>query len=124
LNGAVVGQLELAILSNLLYIEAVNVLSVKAIREFAEMRPEAEIVLREWFNTLRKSQPQNYAQLHEIFSSVDAASTKDNILVFIFDVGGNKYRILTRIDFESQMVFILYIFTHTDYTRWNRAGRA
>jgi hypothetical protein len=62
LNVAVIGQLKLAILSNLLYIEAVNVLSVKAIREFAEMRPEAEIVLREWFNTLRKSQLQNDAQ--------------------------------------------------------------
>ena len=118
-----VGQFEFVILSNLLYIETVNVLAVKAIREFAEMRPEAEIVLREWFNTLRKSQPQNYAQLHEIFNSVDVATTKTNLLVFIFDVGGNKYRIVTRIDFESQMVFILYIFTHTDYTRWNRAGR-
>ena len=100
-----------------------NVLAVKTIREFADMRPEAEIVLREWFNTLRKSHPQNYAELRQVFNSVDVATTKDDLLVFIFDVGGNKYRVVTRMDFMAQIVFIVYIFTHEEYTRWNRAGR-
>jgi mRNA-degrading endonuclease HigB of HigAB toxin-antitoxin module len=48
---------------------------------------------------------------------------KYQVLVFIFDVGGNKYRVVTRLDFEHRIGFILLIFTHDEYTRWNRAGR-
>jgi mRNA interferase HigB len=101
----------------------VNVLSIAAIRAFAQVHPEAEEVLRQWFNALRKSRPEHFAALKAIFSSLDSARTKDGLLVFIFDVGGNKYRVICRLDFEAQMVFIVYVFTHEDYTRWNRAGR-
>jgi mRNA interferase HigB len=101
----------------------VNVLSIAAIRAFAQTHPEAEEPLREWFNTLRKSRPEHFAALKTVFSSVDTARTKADLLIFIFDVGGNKYRVICRIDFEAQMAFIVDVFTHQEYTRWNRAGR-
>jgi mRNA interferase HigB len=44
-------------------------------------------------------------------------------MVFIFDVGGNKYRIVTRIDFEHRVMFILYVFVHQEYDRWNKEGK-
>jgi mRNA interferase HigB len=104
-------------------LQLVNVLSIAAIRAFAAAHPEAEVVLRQWFNALRKHRPEHFAALKAVFSSVDVAHTKDDLLIFIFDVGGNKYRVIARLDFEAQMAFIVYVFTHEEYTRWNRAGR-
>ena len=66
----------------------------------------------------------NFAELKAHFPAVDAVRVeKYQVVVFIFDVGGNKYRVVTRLDFEHRIGFILLIFTHNEYTRWNRAGR-
>jgi mRNA interferase HigB len=101
-----------------------NVLSPQAIRAFIERFPEAEQVMRIWYNDLRKLEPENFAQLKAHFPTVDAVRiAKYEVVVFIFDVGGNKYRVVTRLDFEHHIGFILLIFTHDEYTRWNRAGR-
>ena len=37
---------------------------------------------------------------------------------YVFDIGGNKYRLITAIHFNRQMVFIRYVFTHKEYDKW------
>jgi mRNA interferase HigB len=102
----------------------VNILSPQAIRVFIERYPEAEQVMRIWYNEMRKPEPENFSQFKAHFPAVDAVRiAKYEVVVFIFDVGGNKYRVVTRLDFEHRIGFILLIFTHDEYTRWNRAGR-
>jgi mRNA interferase HigB len=100
-----------------------NVIAPRTLRAFAEQYPESEFVLREWYNHLRRIEPQNFAELRAHFNSVDAARTADDLIVFIFDVGGNKYRVVCGINFTSSLAFIKLILTHDEYTRWNRQGR-
>jgi mRNA interferase HigB len=40
----------------------------------------------------------------------------------VFNVAGNKYRLIARVNYQTQRVFVLYILTHTDYDRgdWKR----
>ena len=72
----------------------------------------------------------------EHFNSVDAARSKEDLIVFIFlakhqhltglgrfDVGGNKYRVVCGINFTSSTAFIKRIMTHDEYTQWNKQGR-
>jgi len=35
----------------------------------------------------------------------------------VFNIGGNKYRLIARIDYRGQQVFILYILTHKEYDK-------
>ncbi len=105
------------------YTRDVNVIAYRTIRAFCEHQPEAEPVLRSWYNLLCKLEPENFAQLKAFFPAVDTAKAKDGTLVFIFDVGGNKYRVITRIDFEFRAVFILYVLNHKEYDKWNKGGR-
>ncbi len=100
-----------------------NVLAPRTLRAFAELYPEAEEPLRDWYNHLRSCEPQNFAQLREQFNSVDVSHTKDDQIVFIFDVGGNKYRVVCSINFNSNIAFIKLILTHDEYTNWNKKGR-
>jgi mRNA interferase HigB len=37
----------------------------------------------------------------------------------IFDIGGNKYRLIARVDFEEQMLFVQAVMTHEKYNREN-----
>ncbi|TMI36703.1 MAG: type II toxin-antitoxin system HigB family toxin, partial [Betaproteobacteria bacterium] len=41
----------------------------------------------------------------------------------IFDVGGNKYRIVTAIHYNRRKVYIRHVLTHAEYDRWSVAYR-
>lgn len=100
-----------------------NVIALRTLREFWGVHIEAEELLRDWNKLARSVNPTNYAELKATFGSVDLARAKDDTVIFIFDVGGNNYRVVTRIDFEYHVMFLLEIFTHKDYDRWNKDGR-
>jgi mRNA interferase HigB len=96
----------------------VNVVSKKTIRAFlehhADSEPEALEPLSRWYNLLRKSSPTNFAELRAIFASTDFVNP-----FTVFNVGGNKYRIITLIDYEGQFTKIRHVFTHPEYDDWN-----
>ena len=100
-----------------------NVIAPRTLRTFSEQHPEAEEPLRDWYNHLRRIEPQNFAELKTHFNSVDAARSKEDLIVFIFDVAGNKYRVVCGINFTSSTAFIKRIMTHDEYTQWNKQGR-
>jgi mRNA interferase HigB len=94
----------------------VNVVSKKTIRAFLENHdPEALEPLSRWYNLLRKSSPANFAELRAIFASADFVNP-----FTVFNVGGNKYRIITLIDYEGQFTKIRHVFTHPEYDEWNK----
>jgi mRNA interferase HigB len=101
----------------------VIVIAFRTLREFWEVHVEDETALRYWNKLVRSVNPINFAELKATFGSVDLARAKDDTVIFIFDVGGNNYRIFTRIDFEYRVLFILKVLTHRNYDRWNKEGR-
>ena len=90
-----------------------HVIAKRALREFWTRHPEAEGPLTQWHAVLTKSAPGNFAQLKAIFGSVDRVAG-----YVIFDIGGNKYRLVADVVFRSQMVFIKRVMTHAEYDRW------
>lgn len=48
-----------------------------------------------------------------MFNSVDLVNPYT-----VFDVGGNKYRVITRVSYLHQTVHIKYVFTHKEYDKW------
>ncbi len=91
-----------------------NVISKKRLLEFWQSHPLAETPLRNWFKLLLHVEPTNFAELKEFFSSVDLV--KDYV---VFDIGGNKFRIIAIVYFESKLVLIRHVFTHEEYVHWN-----
>ena len=39
---------------------------------------------------------------------------------YVFDIGGNKYRVVAAIHFDHQKVYVRHVFTHKEYDKWNR----
>jgi mRNA interferase HigB len=96
--------------------DGVNVVSKKKLREFWSDHPEAEDALTWWYNIFRKSSPQHFADLRTTFGSVDFVNP-----FTIFDVGGNKYRVIALIDYQEQFSKIVAVFTHAEYDDWNKS---
>jgi mRNA interferase HigB len=99
-----------------------NVIAPKTIRAFIVLYPESELVLRTWYNDLRSEDFPHFAALREHFV-VDVARGKDKGTLYIFDLAGNQYRVVCRINFENQTAFIRFVLTHKDYDEWNRQRR-
>lgn len=90
-----------------------RVISNKTLKDFAMSNVDAQRPLQAWRKTLERGQFPHFASLKKTFNSVDRVSD-----FYVFDISGNKYRIITAIHFNTQCLYVRHIFTHTDYDNW------
>jgi mRNA interferase HigB len=97
----------------------VRVISQKALRVFAASHTDAASPLRAWFKLARRGRFLNLAELKRTFASVDMVPVKGRSF-YVFNIGGNKYRLITAIHFNTQRLFVRQILTHAEYDteRW------
>ncbi|MGK7884659.1 MAG: type II toxin-antitoxin system HigB family toxin [Crocosphaera sp.] len=89
-----------------------HIISRKALHQFWEKYPDSKNSLTRWFKLIKSANFQNFEELRYIFPSADLV----NDLV-VFNIGGNKYRLITSIHFNRQKVYIRYILTHSEYDK-------
>jgi mRNA interferase HigB len=88
----------------------VRLISKRALREFWEKHPEAASPLTAWNNAIKHSHPRTPAELRRTFGSVDFVAD-----FAVFNIGGNKFRLIAGIDYRCQVVFVKHILTHKKY---------
>lgn len=76
-------------------------------------RATAESAIMDWYTTVSNASWSNFADVKATFNSADYVSGGK----IVFDVGGNKYRVVALIGFRTQRVFILFVGTHAEYDR-------
>lgn len=74
-------------------------------------RAAAETAMADWYTTISNVGWKTFADVKATFNSADYVSSGK----IVFDVGGNKYRIVALIGFRTQRVFILFVGTHAEY---------
>jgi mRNA interferase HigB len=92
-----------------------RIFAKSTLREFWEVYPDSEQYLKTWYNTAINS---NWLTPNDIkMSYANASILKDNRVVF--NIKGNTYRLVVKINFEKQWLFIRFIGTHTQYDKIN-----
>lgn len=82
------------------------------LREFWEENKEAESPLKSWFKTAQKASWQNLADVRGDFPHADLVGRCK-----IFNIGGNKYRIIVKIEFLKQKIYTKFVLTHKEYDK-------
>jgi len=93
----------------------VRVISNKRLKEFAAKHQAADIPLQDWRRIVEATGFATFAGLKKTFNATDRVKT-----YYVFDIGGNKYRIVTAIHFNTQLLYIRHVFTHKEYDAWNK----
>ncbi|OWW02329.1 hypothetical protein ATY81_22040 [Rhizobium sp. R72] len=94
-----------------------NVIAKSALVKFWSSLPKgapratAEAAMREWYATASKASWANHSELRNTFNSADIVGGNK----VIFDVGGNKYRIVGLVAFRSKRIYVLFVGTHAQY---------
>jgi mRNA interferase HigB len=96
-------------------LSAVRVISRKKIKEAADIHPEAMAALDAWYRITKKATWKNLADIRRTLASADVFQR-----CTIFNIKGNKYRLMAWVNYQTQKVFIRSVLTHADYTkeRW------
>ena len=94
-----------------------RIISKKKIRDYSDVNSQAELPLLEWYMIMRASNVKNLTELREKFNSVDSVCGYT-----IFNIGGNNYRLITAIHYNTQHCYIRTIWTHAEYSKpYNQA---
>ena len=87
-----------------------NVISFKRIRDFTALHSDAATSLSAWYTVVKKAKWQSLAEVKRVYPNADLVGRYT-----VFNISGNKYRLVARIVYPSQTVFIVAIMTHREY---------
>ena len=91
---------------------AMHIVSHKAIRIFCEKHGEATNALNYWYKVAKRATWNSFLDVKQSFNAADFVAP-----YVVFDVGGNKYRLIAEINFRRQVLFIRGIMTHKQYEK-------
>jgi mRNA interferase HigB len=92
-----------------------HVITRKRLNEFAEKFPDTKSALASWYATMKKGSFSNFAELRAVFPTADRVGK-----LTVFNIGGNKVRLIAAIHYNREKVYIRAVLTHAEYDegRW------
>jgi len=90
-----------------------HVISKKRLREFWEAHhADSKQPLEVWYRAMRRGVFKTWNELHSAFPTADKVGDK-----IVFNIGGNKYRLVAVIHFNRGAVFVRNVLTHKEYDK-------
>jgi len=90
----------------------VNVVSRKALKSFAALHRVAAEPLDNWYKRARKAKWKSLADVRLDYPHADLVGK-----CTIFNVGGNKFRLIAKISYLGQAIYIKRVLTHAEYNK-------
>jgi len=87
------------------------ILSKRVIREFGERYPDAAEALRVWFAVVEAADWNSLPELKMLYPKADYVGNDR----YVFNIRGNRYRLIARIHFDIRTVYIRFLSTHAEY---------
>lgn len=91
-------------------LEAVRIISKAAITEFSKTHKDALESLLHWHSITKRAAWRHLADVRAGFPHADAVGT-----FTVFNISGNKYRLISAIQYRWQIVYIRHLLTHAEY---------
>ena len=89
-----------------------HIITRSRLLEFWGQHASAKTGLLLWYQLTNSASWQNLVELHQVFPSADLVGN-----FTVFNVGGNKYRLIAFVDYTYQKVFIRHVLTHAEYDK-------
>lgn len=90
--------------------QEVHIITKKRLIEAKRQHYHCASALDGWYKVAEKNAFTNFADLRKTFSTVDKVGN-----LYVFDIGGNKLRLIASIHFNRQKLYIRHILTHKEY---------
>lgn len=89
-----------------------HIISRKTLKQFWEQYPDSQSSLSRWYKIVDKMEFSGFGELRQTFPSADKVGD-----LIVFNIGGNKYRLIASIHFNRNKVYIRHVLTHAEYDK-------
>ena len=89
-----------------------RIVSRRRLREFWVAHADAEDALKTWFATARRARWQNLIEVRRTYSTAEAVGRYT-----VFNVKGNTYRLIAKIEYRLQIIYVKLVLTHAEYDK-------
>jgi mRNA interferase HigB len=90
----------------------VHIISQNKIKLGAIKHPDCSNALLAWLKLMKNCNPMNFSEMKNLVNSVDKVMD-----YHIFNIGGNKLRLIAIVDYRFHKIFIKDILTHSEYDK-------
>jgi mRNA interferase HigB len=87
-----------------------HIITRKRLNEFARDHPETQTALVHWYQHMKQRNFTSLADLRSVFPTADKVGK-----LTVFDIGGNKARLIAAIHYNRRKVYICAVLTHSEY---------
>jgi len=92
-----------------------NVIARRTLNEYAGEYPEAKIALQRWYYEIVAADFKNFNELKRVYQNASLVADER----IVFNICGNKYRLVVGINFRFKAIQIKWFGTHTEYDKLN-----
>lgn len=92
-----------------------HVITYQALKTFFTSHPGSRQPLDAWYDRADESRWDSILDVRRHFPHADAVKVASGRIVTVFNIGGNKYRLVAAIHYNTRRVYVLYILTHREY---------
>lgn len=89
-----------------------HIITRKRILEFAKNHPGCSTALESWYRIVKRTDFNSLNELRQTFPSADIVGN-----LTIFNIGGNKARLIAAIHYNTHRIYIRHVLTHKEYDR-------
>jgi mRNA interferase HigB len=87
-----------------------HVITRKRLNEFTKLHPDTKNALTQWYQLVKGNEFASFVELREMFPSADQVGK-----LTVFNIGGNKVRLIAAIHYKRQKFYIRAVLTHSEY---------
>jgi mRNA interferase HigB len=87
-----------------------HVITRRRLNEFAAQHPDAKTALQHWYTLMKDGSFRSFAEKRFVFPSADQVGK-----LTVFNIGGNKVRLIAAMHYSRQKVYIRAVLTHKEY---------
>ena len=89
-----------------------HVISYRKLRDFFLKHSDSKEALDSWYKLTSQAAWMNLVDVQKFFPSAEAVRN-----FTVFNIKGNKYRLIVSIDYRKQRIYIKYVLTHAEYDK-------
>jgi mRNA interferase HigB len=87
-----------------------HVISKKKLREFWKLYPKAKSPLEDWYRVARAAAWESFVDVRDTRADADQVDR-----FTVFNIGGNKYRLIAVLHFNRGKLYVRHVLTHAEY---------
>lgn len=87
-----------------------HIITRKRLSDFAAIHPDTRTALQQWYRLIKSRDYSSFADLKSVFPSADQVGK-----LTVFNIGGNKARLIAAIHYNRRKVYIRAVLTHQEY---------